>query len=70
MKKVFGWYVVPDPDLDSWDNIDWCSDTFGPANEVGRWFYASSSRLFYFKNQRDAMLFELGFSSKNESLHQ
>ena len=35
--------------------IQWCIDTFGPPGE--RWFISNYS--FYFRNERDAMWFEL-----------
>lgn len=68
MKKVFGWYVVEDNDIRGDDNYAWCHGTFGPPNEVGRWFYSLSSHLFYFKNERDATLFELGFGHEHSAV--
>lgn len=68
MRKIFGLYVVDDPNTSGEDNYIWCCETYGPPNENGRWFYAQGSHLFYFKNEKDAMLFELGFAhaSSNE----
>ncbi len=63
MRKTFGLYVVEDRDIRGEDNYIWCHETYGPPNENGRWFYSLSSHLFYFKNEKDAMLFELGFAN-------
>jgi len=35
--------------------IEWCNKTFGPPGE--RWFIGNDR--FYFKQEKDAMLFEL-----------
>jgi hypothetical protein len=37
--------------------IEWCTKTFGDSGE--RWFI--SNDRFYFKQEKDAMLFELRF---------
>ena len=62
MIKFHGWYVVKDQ-YQHWsgEDYDWATETFGKSNPNGRWFYSQSNCQYYFKQEKDAMLFELGF---------
>lgn len=64
MKYWNGWYRVEDQY--GWDTWDWAVATYGPVAETGRWFY--NHRFYYFKQERDAMLFTLARSGTEDKV--
>ena len=63
MKKKFQWWQVDAPfrhECD--DDFQWCVSTMGNPSYTARWWYEQSSDKFYFRQQKDAMLFELMWS--------
>lgn len=54
------WWIVKDNRLGTMDNIHWCREMFGISNLTGRWFW--KDRHFYFRNQKDAIIYILRWS--------
>lgn len=66
MKKFHGWYRIADELLFVEDAWEWVRNTMGAPNETGRWFYQNG--FYYFKNERDAMLYQLAWAEKRDDL--
>ncbi len=60
-----GWYKVKDTtDFNAGytDDFNWVTDTLGPPDVNGRWFYEFDANTYYFRNKSDALLYELGWT--------
>ena len=68
MKKKFQWWQVDAP-LTFPNDADhrWCEKVMGEPAVTARWWYEHSSDKFYFRNETDAMWFELRWIGQNES---
>lgn len=63
MKKKFQWWQVDTPfDEYNDDDYQWCLTTMGRPDYTARWWYEQSTNKFYFRQQKDAMMFELMWS--------
>lgn len=58
MTYRWGWWVCK-AYTDSSEDFDWCEEIFGCPSSNGQWFYEFQSDSFYFKNEKDAMWYEL-----------
>lgn len=61
-----GWYKVKDTtDFTTGytDDFEWVIDTLGPPSSNGRWFYEYDSRIYYFRNKNDALMYEIGWAN-------
>lgn len=61
MKRKFQWWQVKGL-VDVEDDFVWLQRLMGDPDYTARWWYESSSNCFYFRQQKDAMLFELMWS--------
>ena len=66
MKYWYGWYQVPDDLVFTEDAWEWTQSTMGAPNESGRWFYQNGN--YWFKNERDAMLYQLTWAGHTDSV--
>ena len=62
MKRKFQWWQVPGLDQNNDDDYVWLQGLMGDPDYTARWWYEQSSNCFYFRQQKDAMLYELMWS--------
>lgn len=69
MKKKFQWWQVdaPFPSTIS-DDYHWCVDIMGKPDYTARWWFEGSTNKFYFRQKKDAMWFELMWSSHDKTV--
>ena len=58
VKKWHGWWIQPTHET-SWVDVKWAEDQFGVSNAADRWFYSGSEQCFYFREEKDLLLFLL-----------
>ena len=63
MTERWGWWICESMD-EGPEDFDWCEEVLGCPSANGRWFYEFQSNKFYFKNKKDAMWFELRWSTR------
>lgn len=61
MRFHYGWYVCKGDA--HFDDYDWCEQLFGESNPNGDWFCDYEKDLFYFREQKHAMWYELRWTS-------
>lgn len=65
MKKKFQWWQVKGLENNDADYV-WLNELMGDPDYTARWWYEQSTNNFYFRQEKDAMMFELMWSDNND----
>jgi hypothetical protein len=59
-----GWYKVKDCTAHGCTEDFLCLvESLGHPSTTGRWFYEYDSRIYYFRNKNDALMYEIGWAN-------
>lgn len=65
MKKKFQWWQVNAP-TKIFSDYDWLVEVMGEPDYTARWWFEQESNKYYFRSEKDAMLFELKYSDESK----